>query len=191
MGLYKHLKELLRNKESLKKIQRERLIEWRKQPSILRVENPTNLIAARSLGYRAKKGILLIRVKLKRGGKQRPQIKKGRRSKHYGRRKVLGKNYQWIAEERAQKYFSNLEVLNSYKAGKDGKNYWFEIIMVDPHAPEIKSDKILKWLTTGKHTKRVLRGKTSAGQKARGLLHKGKGTEKVRPSLRAHKKRAK
>jgi len=37
----------------------------------------------------------------------------------------------------------------------------------------------------------VLRGKTSAGQKGRGLMYKGKGAEKVRPSLRANKNRGK
>jgi len=31
-----------------------------------------------------------------------------------------------------------------------------------------------------------VRGKTSAGRKGRGLRHKGSGTEKTRPGIRAH-----
>jgi large subunit ribosomal protein L15e len=37
----------------------------------------------------------------------------------------------------------------------------------------------------------VLRGKTSAGQKGRGLMYKGKGAEKIRPSIRAHQTKGK
>ncbi|MDP3765404.1 MAG: 50S ribosomal protein L15e, partial [Nanoarchaeota archaeon] len=33
------------------------------------------------------------------------------------------------------------------------------------------------------------RGLTSAGKRGRGLLHKGKGAEKLRPSLRAHQRK--
>ena len=50
-------------------------------------------------------------------------------------------NYRWVAEQRCQKKFPNLEVLNSYNIGKDGKYYFFEIILVDPNRPEIKKDK--------------------------------------------------
>ena len=34
--------------------------------------------------------------------------------------------------------FKNLEILNSYKLAKDGKHYFFEVILVDPAKPEIK-----------------------------------------------------
>ena len=106
-------------------------------------------------------------------------------------RKVVGKNYQWIAEERANRKFPNLEVLNSYYVGEDGKYYWYEVILVDPQAPEIKADKELNWICSGKHRGRVFRGLTSAAKKSRGLRKKGKGAEKIRPSLRAHGRKAK
>ena len=38
---------------------------------------------------------------------------------------------------------------------------------------------------------RAERGKTSAGQKGRGMRRKGRGTEKNRPSLRSHANRGK
>ena len=99
-------------------------------------------------------------------------------------------NYRWVAEQRAQKKFKNLEVLNSYKLGKDGKHYFFEIILVDPNRPEIKNDPKLKWITSSKNKKRALRGLTSAAKKSRGLRKKSHEL-KVRPSLRAHRRRGK
>lgn len=191
MGLYKHLKKTFRNKKSLKPLMRERLIKWRKDNAITRIEHPSNLISARRLGYRAKSGFILVRVRLKRGGKKRPSIKKGRRPKHSRQKFVMGKNYQWVAEERVCKKFPNLEVLNSYNVGKDGKHYFFEIILVDPNSSVIKTDPKINWICEPKHRGRVFRGKTSAGRKSRGLLRKGRGTEKIRPSLRAHGRRGK
>ena len=156
--------------------------------AIHRIEHATNISRARSLGFKAKQGFSLVRVRVPRGGKQRPSIRHGRRSRNLGQNFVIGKNYQWIAEERANKTFTNLEVLNSYFVGKDGLHYWFEVIMIDPHHPVIKNDPHLSNI---KKTGRAYRGLTSAGRKGRGMRHKGTGTEKVRPSLNAHKDRAK
>ncbi|MBU1111376.1 MAG: 50S ribosomal protein L15e, partial [Nanoarchaeota archaeon] len=96
------------------------------------------------------------------------------------------KGYQLIAEERVAKKFTNLTVLNSYYVSEDGKYYWYEIILVDPNHPVIKSDKNLDWLSQKKHASRVSHGKTSAGKKSKGLRGKGKGYEKARPSRRAN-----
>jgi len=53
----------------------------------------------------------------------------------------------------------------------------------------IKSDPKINWICNKKHWHRVFRGKTSAGRKMRGLRKKGIGTEKVRPSRRAHQRK--
>ena len=82
---------------------------------------------------------------------------------------LKSKNYQQIAEERAQKKFVNLTVLNSYWVMQDGKYYWYEIIMVDPNHPVIKSDKKLQWLQKKKTSSRVFHGQTSSGKKGRGM----------------------
>ena len=88
--------------------------------------------------------------------------------------------------------YPNLEVLNSYWVGEDGKNKFFEIIMLDPHHPVIKADKKYNWISSGNsHKGRAERGKTSAGKRGRGLHNKGKGAEKLRPSLKANKNRGK
>jgi large subunit ribosomal protein L15e len=46
-------------------------------------------------------------------------------------------------------------------------NYFYEVILVDPSKPEIKSDKNLNWISENK--KRPARGLTSAAIKSRGL----------------------
>jgi large subunit ribosomal protein L15e len=94
------------------------------------------------------------------------------------------KSLRLIAEERTAKKFPNLEVLNSYWVGEDGRSKWFEIIMVDPNHPVIKTDKDVNWITQKQHKRRVFRSLTSAGKKVRSLRRKGKGAEKVRPSKR-------
>ncbi|MFH1589598.1 MAG: 50S ribosomal protein L15e [archaeon] len=188
MGLYKYIREAWkRPKDSLKELSRERLIAWRQEPVTVRIERPTRLDKARSLGYKAKQGIIVVRQRVNRGGRQREQFKSGRRSKHMRRKKIVAKNYQQVAEERANKKYVNCEVLNSYKVAQDGIYAWYEIILVDRFHPQILSDKQLKWVTFNQG--RVNRGLTSAGRKSRGLRNKGIGAEKIRPSLRAQGRR--
>ena len=76
-------------------------------------------------------------------------------------------NYKAVAEQRAERKFGNLVVLNSYWIAQDGKHYWFEVIMVDPSRPEIKNDPRLNWVCKVK--RRAARGLTSAALKYRGL----------------------
>lgn len=107
---------------------------------------------------------------------------------HSGMIKItMAKSTQRIAEERASKHYPNLEVLNSYWIGEDGRYHFYEVIFVDPHHPAIIKDPKINWICHPSNKRRVLRGKTSAGQKGRGLMYKGKGVEKVRPSIRANK----
>jgi len=186
MGSYKYIQKLF--KEHDRNLLKNRIIEWRGSESVERVENPLNLFRARSLGYKAKKGYLIVRVRLLRGGRQRPQIKKGRRSKARRRMKIVGKSYQWIAEERANRKYKNCEVIGSYPIAKDGQYYYFEVILGDRELlSKYPSTEYLGY-TKGK----AFRGLTSSGRKSRGLRSgKGKGHEKNRPSLRAHERRGK
>jgi len=174
----------------IKEYMRKRLIEWRRGPTVVRVERPTRLDRARALGYKAKQGFILVRVKVRRGSMRRPRPKMGRRQKRMGYTKLTArKNLQFIAEERATRRFPNLNVLNSYFIGKDGRYKYYEVILVDPHHPVIQNDKNINWIAEKEHKGRVFRGLTSAGKKTRGLRHKGKGAEKVRPSRRKKKYR--
>ena len=185
-GMYYYIKQAWKKPD--KTTLRERMIKWRKSGVFTKVDKPLRLDRARALGYKDKKGFVIIRVRIRRGGHKRPRPKKGRRSKRMHTRKTLGMNYKWIAESRAQKRYTNLEVLNSYLIGKDGIHYFYEIIMVDPSKPEIKNDKTINWI--GKHKKRALRGLTSAAKKSRGLRKKSREM-KVRPSIRARGRKGK
>ena len=170
-----------------------RLIGFRKEKrAVVRVEKPTNIPRARSLGYKAKRGIIVARVRVRKGGGLHRRPTKGRKPKKMGVKKLTRKiNIQSIAEQKAARKFPNFEVLNSYWVGEDGQSKYFEVILVDFSAPEILSDKQLSWTATGKHYGRAERGKTSAGRKHRALRGKGRGYEKSRPSLRAHNRTAK
>ncbi len=187
MGFYKYVRDAWKKpRENLKEIWKQRIIQWRKEPVTLRIDHPTRIDRARSLGYKAKPGFVIVRQRVDRGGRQRPQIRAGRRPKRMSRRKNLRISYQTVAERRAASKFQNLEVLNSYYVGEDGQNYWYEVILVDKAHPSILSDKRINWIAEKQHTRRAFRGLTSASRKSRGLLIKGKGAEKIRPSRRAN-----
>ena len=183
MGFYKYLK-LTEDKS--------RLIDWRKSPVVERIERPTRLDRARALGYKAKPGFVLVRTRIKRGGRTRSRPAGGRRPAHAGLKKYSPKkSLQWISEERVQRKYPNLEVLNSYYVAEDGRSAYFEVILIDPQHPSIKGDKRTAWIAEPQHQKRVHRGLTSAGKKSRGLRNKGKGAEKIRPSLGANQRKGK
>ncbi len=187
MGLYHYVREAwTKPKENNPALWKERLIEWRRDPATIRLERPTRIDRARSLGYRAKQGIFVVRQRLLKASRKREKFHGGRSPRKMRRHLVLDLNYQHIAEQRAvMSYRNNCEVLNSYWVGEDGKQLWYEVILVDKSHPVIKADPILNWVCTPANTKRVFRGLTRAGRKSRGLLKKGRGTEKNRPSRHA------
>ena len=186
MGLYQHVREAWkRPSETLGELWKQRLVEWKQEPATIRIEHPTRIDRARSVGYKAKQGYIVVRQRVLRGGHNRPKIKGGRRSKHSGQGMALRKSYQVIAEERAQREFENLVVLNSYWVGKDGEYIWFEVVLVDPDHSVIKADPAINWICAKKHAGRAFHGRTSAGVKSRGMRFKGKGFEHSRPSRRS------
>ncbi len=194
MGAYKYIAQAWKSPERsyVYQLLRERLPEWRRGESVVRVPRPLRLDRARALGYKAKQGIIVVRARIRKGGRRKERPNAGRRPKRMGVVKYTPKkSLQWLAEERAQRRYPNLEVLNSYWVGKDGKYEYFEVIMVDPHHPAVRNDKELGWIAGKAHRGRVFRGLTSAGKRSRGLRNKGKGAEKVRPSIRAHQRKGK
>ena len=183
MSLTQHIRNLWKQpKKSLGETWRNRLVQMRREPSTIRLERPTRLDRARSLGYKAKQGIFVVRQRVLRGGHIR-QRAGGRKGRRMGITRILHKSYQEICEERAADSYSNCEVLNSYWVAQDGKYYWYEVILVDRSSPSATSGN-LAWMKNARG--RVYRGLTSAAKKTRGLRHKGKGAERVRPSRRAH-----
>ena len=122
-GMYHYVQQAWKKPDM--EILRKRMIDRRESEAITEVEKPLRLDRARALGYKAKKGFFVARVRMKRGGHKRPRARKARKGANLTIRKNLKMSYQWIAEQKVQRSYKNLEVLNSYWVGKDGLHYWF------------------------------------------------------------------
>ena len=120
---------------------RQNAMRWRREPVITRIDKPTRLNKARSLGYKSKQGFIVARVRIRRGGLRKPRPSSGRRPKRMGTvRQLPRKSIKQIAAERVATKFPNLKVLNSYWLWQDGKSKYYEVILVDPKNPAIISD---------------------------------------------------
>jgi len=161
MGYYKYIAEIWKKikEEPFRSAYKSRLIKWRREGTIVRVEKPTRINRARAIGYKAKQGYIVVRVRVRKGGLNRPRPRSGRRPKRMG---VYGysphKSAQLIAEERAARKYPNLCVLGSYWVGEDGVYKWYEVVMADPEHPSIKNDPERNWIS-GYYKKVKLRRK--------------------------------
>jgi large subunit ribosomal protein L15e len=138
MGTYKYLVQTWnrREKADLKLYLRQLAIKWRREPTVHRVEHPTRPDRARALGYKAKQGYVVVRVRIRKGGARKPRPRSGRRQKAMGvTRYTRAMSLRNIAEEKAKKKYPNLRVMNSYYVWEDGRHHWFETILRDPHNP--------------------------------------------------------
>lgn len=191
MSYYKYAREQYEQpKENLEELWQERLVQWRQEDKIKKMDNPTRIPKARSQGYKAKKGFNIVRVQVDKGGTKRARPDAGRKPKNTGQSRYSSKkSKQVIAEQRASRKYSNLEVLDSYWVLEDGNRKWFEVIMVDPEEPVIQQDEDINWITENRN--RAEEGLTPAAKSSRGQDNKGKGAEKVRPSQAAHDDRGK
>lgn len=170
-GVYQYIRDIWKKpKAGLGELWKKRLVEWRKEPAVLRVERPTRLDRARSLGYKAKQGYIIVRSRVPRGVTKRPKFAGGRRPKRYAQNNLpVAVSKQRIAEQRAAKKYPNCEVLNSYWVAEDGKYKWFELILVDKTHTAILADPKINWIAEPANRGRAFRGLTSAGKDGRGL----------------------
>jgi len=165
---YKYLAVRKGTREKIKELMKGRLIEWRRQRTVERIERPTKLDRARILGYKAKPGFILARVQVGKGGRRRARPHRGRKPSKAGMVHFTSKqSLQAIAEQKANRKFPNLEVLNSYLAAEDGTTKFFEVILLDPKNPHIINDSNVNWICQPQHRKRALRGLTAAAKRAR------------------------
>merc|ERR1712093_442371 len=74
MKAYKYIEELWRKKKSdvLSYLLRVRCWEYRQLPSIVRLVKPTRIDKARRMGYKAKQGLVIYRVRVRRGNRRNP-----------------------------------------------------------------------------------------------------------------------
>jgi large subunit ribosomal protein L15e len=120
---------------------RTRAVELRREPAMLRVDRPWRLDRARAIGYKAKEGVVVVRMRVSRGGMRRQRPTSGRRPKHMGVLKIKSAvSMQRVAERRAQERHPNMRLLGSYPVWEDGIHAWFECVLIDPQHPAIKSD---------------------------------------------------
>lgn len=120
-------------------------IEWRKQATMVRIERPSRLDRARRLGYKAKQGFVVVRIKVARGGMRKQRPKAGRRPKHLGVVRIKqSDSMRTVAERRVAEKHPNMRVIGSYYLYKDGKNYWFECILADPSHPAVYKDREIR-----------------------------------------------
>ena len=124
---------------------RDRVVSWRKQDAVTRIEKPSRILRARRLGYKAKQGIIVIRMRVGTGGMRRKRPTGGRRPKHLGVTRIKAAvNMKQVADRRVLERYPNMALLGSYFIYKDGMHYWFEVILADPSHPRIIKDKELR-----------------------------------------------
>ncbi|KAI9034377.1 ribosomal protein L15e [Hyaloraphidium curvatum] len=183
MGAYKYMEELAKKKQSdvMRFLLRLRCWEFRQLNVIHRASRPSRPDKARRLGYKAKQGYVIYRVRVRRGGRKRP-VRKGQ---VYGKPGSQGINQlkfqrslQSVAEERVGRKCGNLRVLNSYWVNQDSTYKFFEVILVDPNHKAIRRDPRINWICKPVMKHREMRGLTAAGKKNRGI-GKGHGYNKT------------
>ena len=183
MPFYKSVKQsFIQEYKDRSSIYKERIVKWNSEPPIIRIEKPTNIARARELGYKAKQGVVVARVRVIGGKKKRPTVSGGRKPSKSGRFFSRAKSSQSIAEERAGKRFMNCEILNSYFVGEAGANKFFEVILLEKTNPVILEDQ--QYRAVVQQQRRVERGLTRSGRSHRGISTRGYGTLRNRPSKR-------
>ena len=124
---------------------RERAIGWRKENAVTRIEKPSRIQKARRLGYKAKQGIIVVRMRVGTGGMRRKRPRSGRRPKHLGVTRIKADvSMKAVADRRVLERYPNMKLLGSYYLYKDGMHYWFEVILADPSHPRVSKDKELR-----------------------------------------------
>ena len=124
---------------------RQRAVIWRNQNAITRVEKPSRIARARRLGYKAKQGIIVVRMRVGTGGMRKERPRGGRRPKHLGVTKIKADvSMKQVAERRVLQRYPNMKLLGSYFLYKDGMHYWFEVVLADPSHPRIAKDKEIR-----------------------------------------------
>jgi large subunit ribosomal protein L15e len=185
---YKYLEELYKKKQSdvLRFILRVRCWELRQLAAVHRASRPSRPDKARRLGYKAKQGYVIYRVRVRRGNRKRPVVKGqtyGKPAGHGVNQLKFERNLRSVAEERVGRICGNLRVLNSYWINQDSTYKFFEVILVDPSHKAIRRDPRINWICQSVHKHRELRGLTSAGKSSRGL-GKGHGFNKTKGGSR-------
>src|SRR5215210_3185832 len=144
--MYHHIAETWKSMlKTRSQIIKDKAYAWRREPTIHRIESPSRLDRARALGYKAKQGIIVVRVRVGRGGMRKQLPVSCRRPKHLVVVHIKQSiSMKLVAQRRVGEKFLNLKVLGSYLLYKDGMYQWFEVILIDPNHPAILKDKEIR-----------------------------------------------
>ena len=189
-GLYHHVRETWkRPKDALSHdLRRDRMASWRRDPVVLRIDRPTRLDAARrESGYKAKQGVIVCRTRVRRGGLRKGGPHEAKALKAGVSKITMAKSIQRISRRRARQPSLPEPRGPELLLGRSG--WASQVLRGHPHRPVPPFDRQRQATRLGGwylHRGRAARGKTSAGKRGRGLHNKGKGAEKLRPSLKAH-----
>ncbi|XP_036602716.1 60S ribosomal protein L15-like [Trichosurus vulpecula] len=168
MGAYKYIQELWRKKQ-LDVMQFLLCVccwHYRQLSALHRTPWPTRPVKARRLGYRAKQGYVIYRIRVCRGGRKHPVLKGATYGKpvHHGVNQLkFSRSLQSVAEERAGCHCGALRVLSSYWVGEDSTYTFFEVILIDPFHKAIRRNPDTQWITKPVHKHKKMQGLTPAG----------------------------
>ena len=119
---------------------KQRAIVWRHGPTYARLDRPSRLDRARALGYKPKQGMVIVRIRLTRGGMRQKRPTSGRRPKHLGVLKIKGHfSSQDTADRRVLEKYPNTQLVGSYPVYQDGRYIWFEVLLADVNHPALNS----------------------------------------------------
>ncbi|KAJ5106378.1 hypothetical protein N7456_003053 [Penicillium angulare] len=174
MGALKYVEEIQKKKQSdvIRFLLRVRCWELRQLNAIHRASRPSRPDKARRLGYKAKQGYVVYRIRVRRGGRKRPVPKGatyGKPTNHGVNQLKYQRALRATAEERVGRRCANLRVLNSYWINQDSTYKYFEVILVDPQHKAIRRDARINWICNSVHKHRESRGLTATGKKSRGI----------------------
>lgn len=176
MAFTQILREIHRKKQTdiMKYMTRVAVVEARQNDVVHRKEKPLFLDRARKLGYKAKQGVTVWGVRIRKGDAIRNYNNGNTRGKcvNAGIHQIKSTlNKQALAEQIIGQQLGSLRILGSYKIGQDLRYHHFEVIMVDPNHNAVRNNRVLNWICNPVHKHREMRGLTSAGRKSRGLGH--------------------
>lgn len=129
MGSFKYIRDNERAIYRDRARKRELLLNAENGPIMRRVDGPTKLARAKMLGYHAKPGYAVVRIRVAKGSFRRPRPMHARRPSKTGIYFNLANNKQRVAELRAARAHSNMDIVGSYFLIENGQYKWFEVIM--------------------------------------------------------------
>ncbi len=163
MGAYKYIASTMQKEYKERGPEyRAKIIQWRSEPVVNKIKRPSNITRARTLGYKAKQGYIVVRARVHKGMRKRRKPMGGRKPRHNYMYVQPQLSHQGMAEQRVNRIYKNMEVLNSYWVGEDGNYKYFEVLLADPDHNGVHTTAVYR-------RGRAFRGLTSQGKKARGI----------------------